>query len=422
MSTLPATDIHVDMPDGPVAPGLSAEVAELVDYLPQRPETPQAPQQLRFKPWHKPRKQFIRRKQWWQEIEALLNEHHMPPDNRVLRYLTLPSEDMIDVRVLTEELAGRDVRLKYLGYCDVKTGSRDDERMNLADNSVRESVVVEPSSIIVRERLEDAANADSLAFGALREHGPFHAVNIDLCQNFAAPRVENVYACVDAIASIVNLQIERLQKSWLLFVTTRVTPEHIDAAHLEAFVSAILENVARSREFKRQAVDLFCAEGLALTEKLARARELPFEDYKNLFCVGLGKWLLAYVSNSVPQLKLEMLPSYYYSVYAGNPDMLSLAYRCTLQTQAPADPTGLATGVGVAHQHENIAGDEVDLGLKILEKTKTLIDLDNHLAGSPTEMNAMILESARFLKLAGYNVDNYREFAERVVGTATAAS
>lgn len=86
-------------------------------------------------------------------------------------------------------------------------------------------------------------------------------MNIDLCQNFAAPRVENVYACVDAIASIVNLQIERLQKSWLLFVTTRVTPEHIDAAHLEAFVSAILENVARSREFKRQAADLFCAEG-----------------------------------------------------------------------------------------------------------------------------------------------------------------
>lgn len=386
--------------------------AELADYLPQRPKEPINVKDRKFRPWHKPRKQFIRRKQWWAEIDAMLADARiaMPPDNRVLRYLTLPSEDMIDVRVLSEELGKKGVKLKYLGYCDVKTGTEYDQRMNLADSSVRESPSVEASSLIVRERLEDTANEASLAFRALHEHGPFHAVNVDLCQNFAKPRAEDMYACVDAIGSIVRVQIERLQKTWLLFVTTRVTPDHIDTAHLEAFVRAILNNIDRSAEFRDQSSELFASQGLALTAKLSQAKNLPFDEFKTLFCMGLGKWLLAYVSKATPQLEVEMLPSYYYSVHAGNPDMLSLAYRCTLISQAPTDPSGLILGAGVPQDKSMVQSDEVQLGLKILEHTRGLTNLDAYLAERPGEMEEMTTESARFLRLAGYNVENYAAF------------
>lgn len=385
--------------------------AELADYLPQRPKNPVNVKDRKFRAWHKPRKQYIRRKQWWMEIDSLLTDVKMPPDNRVLRYLTLPSEDMIDVRVLSEELGTKGIKLKYLGYCDVKAGSEYDQRMNLADSAVRESPTVETSSLIVRERLEDTANEASLAFRALHEHGPFHAVNVDLCQNFAKPRVENMHACVDAIGSIVRVQIERLQKTWLLFVTTRVTPSHIDTAHLEAFVQVILDNINQSAEFRAQSSEMFAAEGLALTAKLAQAKDLPFDEFKTLFCMGLGKWLLAYVSQATPQLKVEMLPSYYYSVHAGNPDMLSLAYRCTLVSQAPMDPSGLVLGAGVPPEDVAEQCNEVQLGLKILQRTRELTNLDEYLSSKPTEMTAMITESARFLQLAGYNVDNYAAFA-----------
>lgn len=388
----------------------SAE-AELADYLPQRPKKAVQLKDRQFRPWHKPRKQYLRRKQWWKEIDALLSDVKMSPDNRVLRYLTLPSEDMIDVRVLSEELGAKGIKLKYLGYCDVKAGSDFDQRMNLADSAVRGSPSVEGSSLIVRERLEDTANEASLAYRALHEHGPFHAVNVDLCQSFAKPRAEAAFACVDAIGSIVRVQIERLQKSWLLFVTTRVTPSHIDASHLEAFVQAILNNIHRSAEFRSQSEEIFAAEGLALTAKLAGAKELPFDEFKTLFCMGLGKWLLAYVSRATPQLKVEMLPSYYYTVHAGNPDMLSLAYRCTLISQAPEDPAGLVIGAGVPSAGGEAKCDEVMLGLKILEHTRGLTNLDAYLLSKPEEMAAMTSESARFLRLAGYNVDSYAAFA-----------
>lgn len=394
-------------------PEQSHAEAELADFLPKRPKNALKVKERKFRPWHKPRKQYIRRKQWWSEIDAMLTDIRMPPDNRVLRYLTLPSEDMIDVRVLSKELEAKGIKLKYLGYCDVQAGSDYDQRMNLADSAVRESPTVEASSLIVRERLEDTANSTSLAFSALNEHGPFHAVNVDLCQNFAKPRGEEMYACVDAIGSIVRVQIERLQKTWLLFVTTRVTPNHIDAAHLEAFVRAVLDNIQRSNEFYKQSAELFAAEGLTLTAKLAQAKDLPFDEFKTLFCMGLGKWLLAYVSKSTPQLKVEMLPSYYYSVYAGNPDMLSLAYRCTLVSQVPVDPAGLVVGAGLPPEDERDENDEVQLGLKILEHTRGLTDLDAYLANSPAEMSAMTAESAHFLGLAGYNVDEYATFAAK---------
>ncbi|MCA8003169.1 PP_RS20740 family protein [Burkholderia metallica] len=397
----------------------SAAEVELADFLPQRPTGP-IDLKRKFRPWHKPRKQYIRRMQWWSEIDALLNDTAMPPDNRVLRYLTLPSEDMIDVRVLTEELGRRGVKLKYLGYCDVKAGSEDDQRMNLADAAVRESVTVEGSSIIVRERLEDTANEATLAFRALHEHGPFHAVNVDLCQNLAKPRIEDMYACVDAIGSIVRVQIERMQKSWVLFVTTRVTPNHIDAAHLQAFVNAILDNIGRSPEFSAQSSAMFAAQGLELTAKLAKASELSFDEFKSLFCMGLGKWLLMYVSNSTPRLKVEMLPSYYYSVYAGNPDMLSLAYRCTLVSQVPTDPSGLIVGAGLPPANQGGHEDEVCLGLKILERTRELTNLDAYLASRPDEMAEMVKESARYLALAGYNVEEYPAFAVKSETAAVA--
>ena len=54
-----------------------------------------------FKPWHKPRKQFVRREQ----LSALLlrlYENRKPRDS--LRYLGLPGTDLIDLRYLHEQL------------------------------------------------------------------------------------------------------------------------------------------------------------------------------------------------------------------------------------------------------------------------------------------------------------------------------
>ena len=54
-----------------------------------------------FMPWHKPRKQFVRRKQWSALLRRLY-KNRGPGDP--LRYLGLPGTDLIDLRYLHKEL------------------------------------------------------------------------------------------------------------------------------------------------------------------------------------------------------------------------------------------------------------------------------------------------------------------------------
>ncbi len=104
------------------AAGAAAEEAgaDLVrDSLDERlPPTPEPAAQKPFQPWHKPRKQFIRLRQWCDEVKALLAEltkaRGAAPAS--LSYLTLPGDELLDVRVLHDVCGAQSVRLRYLGF------------------------------------------------------------------------------------------------------------------------------------------------------------------------------------------------------------------------------------------------------------------------------------------------------------------
>ena len=52
-----------------------------------------------FKPWHKPRKQYIRLRQWCAIVRWLIRKVGMQQGDS-LRYLGLPGEDLLDIRSL----------------------------------------------------------------------------------------------------------------------------------------------------------------------------------------------------------------------------------------------------------------------------------------------------------------------------------
>jgi len=53
----------------------------------------------RFKPWHKPRKHYLRVYQWCQQIATLIKDLGLGESDS-LRYLGMPGEDLLDVRTL----------------------------------------------------------------------------------------------------------------------------------------------------------------------------------------------------------------------------------------------------------------------------------------------------------------------------------
>ena len=86
-------------------------VADIFGEIEYRP-TPAAPKT--FKPWHKPRKQYVRRKQLLALLRRLYQQRQ--PDEP-LRYLGLPGTDLIDLRYLHEKLCRAQGRtLRFLGF------------------------------------------------------------------------------------------------------------------------------------------------------------------------------------------------------------------------------------------------------------------------------------------------------------------
>src|SRR4051794_37136519 len=68
-----------------------------------------------FLPWHKPRKQYIRLKQWCAEVRKLIKLIRLT-DGDVLRYLGFPGEDFLDVRTLHGVCAAEKIWIRYLGF------------------------------------------------------------------------------------------------------------------------------------------------------------------------------------------------------------------------------------------------------------------------------------------------------------------
>ena len=68
-----------------------------------------------FAPWHHPRKQFVRIKQWCAEVNRLIPMLGLAQGDP-FRYLTLPGNELLDVRALHGVVQSRGVTLRYTGF------------------------------------------------------------------------------------------------------------------------------------------------------------------------------------------------------------------------------------------------------------------------------------------------------------------
>lgn len=103
-----------------------ADLVEEALDLQKEPEALAVPEKG-FKPWHKPRKHFVRLRQWSDEVKALITDLSRMRAGALperLRYLTLPGDELLDIRVLHDACAEKKVRLRYLGFNTPEGGVR----------------------------------------------------------------------------------------------------------------------------------------------------------------------------------------------------------------------------------------------------------------------------------------------------------
>lgn len=373
----------------------------LPQVLPPQPP-PRAPGRSRtYAPWHKPRKQWIRRHQWHAEVRQLLADTHFPADGRIFRYLSMPGEDLLDVRVLREACEEAGVQLRFTGLNAVKAGSADDLQLNLAESAVRGLANVHSGSQVLREMFQNIADKEALAHQEVANSGPFNAINVDLCDHLLLREQDGSSpTIIDAIARIIENQIEQASQPWLLFITTRIRPGSVERRNLAALMAAIADNISRHDQFAQAASSLLELEAGSLQAALEDPDQLDPGRFKTIFTLGFGKWLLAYLDSAQPRCGATQRPSCFYSVHAGQPDMLSLAYRVEVRRSPPADRYNI---VG-----QNVAAvpQEAELAIELLHAVREVFDLDEYLAGDQPGLEQAVNETESLLRDLNYPVDD----------------
>jgi hypothetical protein len=361
-----------------------------------------------FQRWHHPRKQWVRVQQWCSASRRLIKELGLP-NGEPFRYLTLPGDELLDIRALSDVCARENIKLRFLGFNSVGPQTPAQIELNISQNEVRSHAAVDSLSRVLEKRLETVANDESQEFRAAQDLGPFHAINIDLCDSIAFRDIDDRKGSgLSVLAKLLELQLAT-NKPWLLFITTLAQPDLLSARNQAGFMEAINANAAASDEFKAELAGLISTSADKLDARLCEAWTSQNPDFLRLFCVGLGKWLLRVLCLTQPSRSLSLLDSCYYSVGSQGPNMLSLVFRCDTQAQKLMDrdgilPAGVADGDG---------GDfsEIQLAVSMARKLSVSPDLDELLAKDATLAEKLVGQAGKLMAAARFDVAAYETWA-----------
>jgi len=361
-----------------------------------------------FQRWHHPRKQWVRVQQWCSASRRMIKELGLL-NGESFRYLTLPGDELLDIRALSDVCAGENVKLRFLGFNSVGPQTPAQIELNISQNEVRSHAAVDRLSRVLEKRLESVTKDDSQEFRAAQDLGPFHAINIDLCDSIAFRDIDDTKGSgLGILAKLLELQLAT-NKPWLLFITTLAQPDLLSERNQTGFMEAIKANTEVSDEFKAGLASLISTSADGLDARLGEAWKSQDPDFLRLFCTGLGKWLLRVLGPTQPSRGLTLIDSCYYRVGSLGPNMLSLVFRCDTQAQQLVDRDGILPA-GVASRNEDDFS-EVQLAISMANKLSASFDLDERLALDVALANKLIGQAGKLMAAARFDAAAYETWA-----------
>lgn len=354
-----------------------------------------------FLPWHKPRKQFVRHRQWVEQINKMVNE--IMPENNILKYLGLPGDDLLDLRYFHDHVCKpNNLQLKFLGFNHgANPNSKHSAELNISLDEISKLRLVDPSSEVIGDDICRIANSDSLASNRAMKMGPYDVINIDLCDGFGKHPPdqfeENHY---NTLLKLMTLQARR-RDPWLLLLTTRTGPEHINVTILDRLKSLYSDNLD-NEPFRVLSNSTFTITDTASLEAFCTTKL----GTSNVFLVALCKWIASIIVIQNPPSKMEVKSVIGYKVDPGaeHQDLVSLAIRIEPTLAFLPDRIGLAT-------QEQLLPDEAVMALQALDRVSKLKDVDQILSDNVTLKDEMISMSVTLLEEARYDVTEYAAWA-----------
>lgn len=362
---------------------------------------------MTFESIHKPRKSWVRAKQWNRIMFSLADELSMSGVGYTFRYLTLPGDDFLDVRALYDGLRPLNILLRYVGVNAFESGSQRETDARISEASVMRLPKMDGASVLLVDRFEKIiAEKSLLRENILRRHLPFHAVNLDLYDSVLASAGNDFRYYLESLRAVIARQFETAGHPWLLFVTSRTLAGQMSQRTRDAMSQAIARNIVLYDEFRDAAASLLGVTAAEVVPILSAPEKLDRVTYSRFTALGFAKWLLRIGLGCSRPWTVRVLDSAYYSVDGAGPDMLSLAFRFEPGPIRVTDTTGLT--------HNPRPGklpSELDSALGLIGPIAAMTDLDALMADDKTLCAELIEASVKYMDDAGYDVDAYRRWA-----------
>lgn len=375
---------------------------EEAEYGSRRLETPSIQRAREFLPWHRPRKQFVRR-MWKGCLEDILKQRE--PDSEI-SYLGLPGADLLDLRFFYRHFCeDGENRLRFVGFDTARqagSSAANDLELSLAELKLRPSV--SSQSDVLADDIRRLAATNSQSYRRCARSAPFDVVNLDLCDSILSEAPGGPNSMFSALARIVGVQAGYTHP-WLILLTSTIDRESADADAVDALVEGL-----------RCALDECDGLDEELDELLESSIDTPLEamsdaDFGVVMTVGICWWISVLVAETDPGASASMRASL---AYTNDPrsttcDMVSLAVRVSQSAKAPfVDPVGLA-------MNEDAAVDDLDeceVIARILSKQAVRTNVDEA-AAEPHVQDDLIEEISGLMEDARYDRELFIEWASK---------
>lgn len=378
---------EIDDPDDFGESVLPAEVSEAA--------VPIALNQLQ--PWHHPRKQYVRDRQWklYSErlIERLRDQNRIP--SGLVKYLTLPGIDFFDVEVIGEAVSGLGLRLEATGFLAEAERESIRARSQFRADSLVKRGLIEDTSMTFPYRFEDLGHPKSQAYREIKARAPFDVVNIDACGSVAPPTAQQPTRIINAIHELLTLQFSHSRNKWLLFLTTDARNGNLSQPVRDALKEAIRQNSAASDEFRDGARALLSDDPDADIEAALASAEGGDERFLRFFTLGFAKWILHNADAVGWDVKSRQF--YCYGPQdAAHPTMACMAFEFSPRPLAIQDPFGAVQAQAAPPENPT------DFSMQALERATGMDDLDAFMQANPEARAEFAASQRELLVAAGY--------------------
>jgi hypothetical protein len=362
-----------------------------------------------FKPWHKPRKQWCRFGQWQAGLNWVI-DNSVVADMVSFKYLGLPGDDLLDLRLFAYGCSSKGVKLKYLGFNSIDEKLSCSNELRLSESELYKTGHIVSGSQVITEPLESLSRKNSSAFMDAKSYRGFHMINFDLCKSIARKGADftgDTY--FTALNNLLEEQVNYMREPWVLFITTNVCKDSVNDDAIIPLLAAIKDNNDAYPSFSAGLVDSLSINPAQIENAIVDLSVLSDTEFFDVFALGFSKWLLKICLSISSAWNIEMTSSCKYRTGndEGEADMLSLAFKFDYVHQQANDPYKLAVTQGGGGNRT-----ELDFALSMVAEVGKIFNLDSKLQENDQLMGTLTQHSADLLASARYEKEDYFQWVE----------